>query len=291
MHLLLPLLASVLYVCGLIFVKRSGAAGAGQITIVFVSNLFSAIAFSSLWVLGGTTLDRPMFWQPAVIAWLFIQGLAFTFLAIGRGDVSIAAPIFGIKVVFVALLLTFVGGEQLPRSVWYAAALAATGIALIQWTGRSHPHDVVMTIVFALSAAFSYAAFDCLVQLWAPAWGAGRFLPIVFWMVGAASLCLAPWVQWSKFKDATIRANLLPGATFVALQAVSITVAVAIFHDAARINVVYAMRGLWGVALAWAAAKIWGGAEADHGHQTMITRLLGASLLTVAVILVIFSRT
>ncbi|EMI15800.1 Integral membrane protein DUF6 [Rhodopirellula maiorica SM1] len=256
-----------------------------------MSNLFSAIAFSSLWALGGTTQGWTMFWQPVVIAWLFIQGLALTFLAIGRGDVSIAAPIFGIKVVFVAMLLTFVGGEQLPRSVWYAAALAAAGIGLIQWTGRSHPHDVVMTIVLALSAAFSYAAFDCLVQLWAPAWGAGRLLPIVFWIVGAASLCLAPWVEWSKFKDATLRANLLPGATLVALQAVSITIAIAIFNDAARINVVYALRGLWGVALAWAAAKIWGGAEADHGRQTMITRLLGASLLTVAVILVIFSRT
>ncbi|TWU24388.1 hypothetical protein Pla52o_23150 [Novipirellula galeiformis] len=290
MHLLLPLLASILFVFGLIFVKRSGEAGAGPITVMFVSNLFTSIAFSFLWLLGGTLQAWAMFWQPAVIAALFMMGLAFTLLSVGRGDVSVAAPIFGVKVVLVAMLLTFVGGETLPKSVWYAAALAALGIALIQWTGRGHFHHIVMTIVFALAAATCFATFDFLVQTWSPAWGPGRFLPVVFWILGLVSLGLAPWVEWSKLKDSQLLANLLPGATFVALQALCITVAVAAFGDAARINVVYALRGLWGVALAWAVAKTWGGAEADHGHQTMVTRMVGAGLLTVAVILVIFAR-
>ncbi|MDA7865122.1 EamA/RhaT family transporter, partial [bacterium] len=59
------------------------------------------------------------------------------------------------------------------------------------------------------------------------------------------------------------------------------------FGDAARVNVVYALRGLWGVALAWLAAKIWGGAEAEHTRSTMLLRVVGATILTSAVILAI----
>ena len=61
-----------------------------------------------------------LIWQPAIIAALFVLGLAFTF-AIEKGDVSIATPIFGVKVVFVAFLVTLMGLQDLPTSVWQAA--------------------------------------------------------------------------------------------------------------------------------------------------------------------------
>ncbi len=290
MHLLLPFFASVLFVCGLIFVKKAGESGSGPLTIMFVANACSAVFFSGFLLLGGTWPAWTLFWQPCVIAVLFMLGLTFTFLAIHQGDVSVATPIFGMKVVFVAVLLTFIGGEQLPTSVWYAALLATLGIGLIQWTGKGKPHHIVLTIVLALSAATCYATFDVLVQRWAPSWGAGRFLPTVFWMVGLLSLGMVPWVQWSRLAVPSVRRVLIPGAVLVSLQAICITGAVAIYGDAARVNVVYAMRGIWGVGLAWIAAKIWGGAEAEHGRQTMLTRGVGALLLTSAVVIVILWR-
>ena len=289
MHLLLPLLASVLFVCALILVKRASLAGVGPVTVLFLANEFSAIAFSTLWVFGGAGQSWTLLWQPAVIALLFIFGLVFTFLAVEGGDASIATPIFGVKVVIVAVFLTVAGVEQLPAAVWYAAALATFGIGLIQWTGRGHPRRVLFTILLALSAATSYATFDVLVQQWAPPWGAGRFLPIVYWMVGLLSLVLIPWVEWSKLRDPRIRRFLLPGTLLIALQAICIVVAISVFGDAARVNVVYALRGLWGVTLAWAAAKRWGGAESELPRGVLLTRLVGACLLTAAVTLVILS--
>ncbi len=291
MHLLLPLAASLLFVCGLILVKRASTLGVGQITILFFANEFSAIAFSTLWVFGGSVQGWSLLWQPAAIAALFMLGLTFTFLAIQRGDVSIATPVFGIKVVFVAVLLTFVCGERLPIAVWYAAVLATAGIALIQWTGRHHPRRAVFTILFAVSAATSYATFDVLVQSWAPSWGAGRFLPIVYWIVGLLSLGMIPWVQWSKLRQPEVRRCLLAGAILIALQSVCIVLAISVFGDAARVNVIYALRGLWGVGLAWLVARIWGGAEAELGRSVLLTRLAGAGLLTIAVVLAILSRT
>jgi hypothetical protein len=255
-----------------------------------LANGFSAIAFSSLWILGGTPQSWTLFWQPAVIAMLFILGLIFTFLAVERGEVSIATPVFGVKVVFVALLLTVSGEEQLPAAVWYAAALATVGIGLIQWTGRGHRRRVVFTILLALSAATSYATFDVLVQRWSPPWGAGRFLPIVYWIVGLLSLFLIPWVEWSKLRDRKIRRFLLPGVLLIALQAICIVFTISFFGDAARVNVVYSLRGLWSVALVWAVARIWGGAESELPRKVLLTRLAGAGLLTAAVTFVIVSR-
>lgn len=285
MHLLLPLLASLLFVCGLIFIKRAGAVGVGPWTITFLANQSAMLVFSSLWLMGGPGQPWSSLWQPAIIAWLYIQGLVFTFLAIGRGDVSVATPVFGVKVILVAFLLATVGGETLPRSVWYACLLATLGIGLIQWTGQGKRRHVAFTVLLALGAASSYASFDVLVQRWAPAWGAGRFLPLVYWMVGLLSLGLVPWVQWSKLREPGVLVLLLPGALLIALQAVCIVVTLSVFGDAARVNVVYALRGLWAVVLSWAAAKIWGGSEAQLGPKAWLTRLLGAGFLTAAVIL------
>lgn len=290
MHLLLPLLASMLLVCGLILIKRAGIAGAGSITTLFLANECSALAFSVLWFFGGTGQPWTQLWQPAVIAGLFMMGVLFTMLAIERGDVSIATPVFGVKVLFVAVLLTVTGAYRLPVSVWYAAALATAGIGLIQWTGPGQPRRVVFTIMFALLAATSYATFDVLTQEWAPAWGAGRFLAIVYAIVGILSLGMTPWVDWSNFRDREIRRFLLPGTILFAMQSICIVLAIAVFGDAARVNVVYALRGLWGVVLAWLVARRWGGAEAELQRPLLLARLAGAGMLTAAVILVILSQ-
>ncbi|WP_146398153.1 DMT family transporter [Planctomycetes bacterium CA13] len=290
MHLLLPLLASILFVCGLIFIKRASEANVGPATIMFLTNMLAALFFSFLWLFGGSSQPTAMLWQPALVAGFYLMGLGLTFAAVERGDVSIATPIFGVKVIFVALMLTITRAEKLPASVWYAAFLAAAGIALIQWTGRGHRRRMVMTILLALGAAVSFATFDTLVQKWTPQWGFGRFVPLLFWIVAAVSIGLTPWVEWHRFKEPQVRRSVLPGALLIAMQAVCITSAVSFFGDAARVNVVYALRGLWGVVLAYAAARIWGGAEADHSRSVMIQRAVGAGLLTAAVVLAIVSR-
>jgi steroid 5-alpha reductase family enzyme len=59
------------------------------------------------------------------------------------------------------------------------------------------------------------------------------------------------------------------------------------FGDAPRINIVYALRGLWGVLLAWLLARTLGTNEATAGRTVMLRRLFGAILLTVAVLLAV----
>ncbi|WP_231617487.1 DMT family transporter [Novipirellula aureliae] len=289
MHLLLPFAASILFVCGLIFIKRASELDVGPATILFFSNMMSTLLFSCFWLLGGPGQPIELIWQPIALACLYMMGLVFTFASVQAGDVSIATPIFGTKVIFVTLLLTFATSESVTSVVRYAAFMATMGIVLIQWTGRGNRRRMILTIVLALSAAISFASFDVLVQAWSPSWGIGRILPPLYWSVGLISLGLIPWVDWDRMKISKVRRAVLPGTLLVSTQAVCIILAVALFGDAARVNVVYALRGLWGVTLAWAAAKIWGGAEADLPKSIMIKRVIGACLLTAAVILVVVS--
>ena len=60
-----------------------------------------AAVFPVLTLFGGTLQPWTLWWQPAVIGLLFLAGQLFTILAIARGDVSIAAPVLGIKVLIV----------------------------------------------------------------------------------------------------------------------------------------------------------------------------------------------
>lgn len=288
MHLLLPFLASILFVGGLICLKRVGESGVSPVTVLFASNLAAALIFPALWFLGGQVRPWGFWWQPLVIAILYMMGLLFTFAAINRGDVSVATPVLGVKVLFVTILLAVTRISEPSTTIWYAASMATLGIALIQYTGTGRPRRILLTILLAICAASSYATFDVLVQRWAPAWGAGRFLPVVFAMVGILSAPMIPWTQWKPVKaDRRVAALLVLGAILIALQAVCIVSTLSIFGDAARVNVVYGLRGLWSVVLAWMVARVWGGAESQLSQRELATRFAGAGLLTAAVVAVV----
>ena len=297
-------MASLLFVCGLICVKRATTHGITSWTVTFLANQWAAIVFSTLWFLGGPGQPWAQLWQPAVIAMLYVCGQVATFSAIRFGDVSLATPIFGIKVVLVSFLVTFSLGQNLTALVWGGAILATIGIGLVQWvpprkrTSDARPvssvmdkRGILLTVGLAVSASVCFALFDILVQSWAPAWGAGRLLPISYWFVAVFSLVFWPWFQRPRTWNPHDKSVLLAGTLLIALQALCIVFTLSTFGDAARVNVVYALRALWGVVLAWAVAKRWGGSEATLPSAILLTRFVGAGLLTFAVILVIVAST
>jgi drug/metabolite transporter (DMT)-like permease len=290
LHLLLPLLASILFVIGLMLIKRASSFGIKAWTVTFLANMWAAAVFSTLLLLEGSGQPWTMLWQPGVIALLYLSGQVSTFLAIHHGDVSVATPVFSVKVLLVAVLVTVVNQQALSWVVWVAAALATLGIVLVQ-ASRSEKHErVTFTVVFALLAAMSFSMFDILVSRWAPAWGTGRLLPAVFGIAAVLSLGFVPWIDRPQaIAREGVRLPLLIGTLFIALQAMCIVFTLAAFGDAARVNVVYALRGLWGVVLAWQFARVLGAREADLPRKIMIARLIGAALLTGAVILAILA--
>jgi drug/metabolite transporter (DMT)-like permease len=291
LHLLLPFAASALFVVGLMLIKKASSYGVGPWTVTFVANLWAALVFSTLLLMGGLGQPLSQLWQPAVIGVLYILGQVFTFVALSRGDVSVATPVFSVKVLLVAVLVTVVAHEQLPAGVWAAAALATVGIALVQRSSSASQHSrVAFTVAFALLAATTFSFFDVLVQRWAPAWGAGQFLPIAFAIAAVLSLGFLPWIDKPSLIARKAILPLLVGTLCIALQAICIVFALAHFGDEARVNVVYALRGLWGVVLAFAFARVLNSGEAGLSTRVTISRLIGAGLLTAAVVMAILAK-
>ena len=71
----------------------------------------------------------------------------------------------------------------------------------------------------------------------------------------------------------------------MAVQAFGMTYTIAQFGDATRVNIVYSLRGLWGVLLTWALAKSLGLSDTLPTSSVMLKRLAGAILIGVSIAL------
>jgi drug/metabolite transporter (DMT)-like permease len=286
---LLVFVAAILYAAGALLVKRSADLGVGVWRTAFVANAMTTLMFQPLWLLGGTF--RPeLWWQPVLVALCFVTGQGLTFISLERGDVSVATPVLGLKILLVAVLVTVMAGETLRWPLWAAAFLATLGVALLNRRSRDAVHAPVGgTILTAGLAAICYAVFDVLVQQWSPAWGLGRFLPITL-------LCSSAWslVFVARFRaplSAIPRASwgwLLAGTVLIAGQSVMFVTVLAKWGHVAPINVIYSSRGLWTVVLVWLAGHWVHSREQHHGRAVLIGRLAGAACMMLAITLVLW---
>ncbi|MEQ9410637.1 MAG: hypothetical protein RIK87_23070 [Fuerstiella sp.] len=292
MHLLFPLFSSVVFVLGMMLAKRAIDKGVSPWTGTFLGNLWLALIWAGIAVARGEIVPTAAWGQACIVGVLFVLGQLFTYLAFQFGDVSVATPVFGVKVLMVAALTSLVSGEQTSVRVWVAGAMATAGVVLIQWSGGSPAvgHSSFrrrsLTVVLALSAALSLSLFDVCLQTWGNDWDSFSFLPVMFGAAGVMSVVFLPWVNGPK-RLRSLHAGrwILGGTVLMALQAMSMCFSLAQFGDAVRINIVYSLRGLWGVLLAWLLAKQLQSGEATLGAAIMLRRLTGAVLLTAAVLL------
>ena len=286
-HLLLPLCSSVLVVFGLLFLKRVQDQGISTWTTLILLCWSSAAVFTLLIPLGGTMQPVGQLWQPAVIGALFVIGQSCVLLAVRWGDVSIATPVQGVKVLFVPAATTLWLGEHMPSEIWIAAAIAMLGIGMVQVPdGVTKQHHIYASIGFSLLGAASMTAFDLLIQHWAPAWGPGYFLPLSFGFSALWSIALLPGADKPRvFCSAHIRGPLLVGLLLMSIQAIGMTFTIANFGDATRVNLVYSLRGIFGVLLTWLLSHRLSANRSHPRHRQMVIRLLGAMLLVVAILI------
>jgi drug/metabolite transporter (DMT)-like permease len=297
LHLLFPFASSILYVAAALSLRRAAEARAGVWRSTFVMNLSAAICFLPLLV-GPPGPGPTPAWQPAVIAALFVVAQALTMIALNKGDVSVATPVMGTKVVFVALFVTLLVGEAIPLDYWISAAMSAAGIALLNLggggggdgpatAGAPHKH-AGMTVAASLAAASCYALFDVLVRKWAPAWGVSRLLPAIMALAAIFSLGLRPAFEGPlRSIPRPALGPLILGAALIGLQAVLLVRTLGLYADTTRINIVYNCRGLWSVLAVWLVGHWWQNTERHIGPAAFRYRIAGASLLLAAIIIAV----
>src|SRR5688572_21412546 len=285
---ILILIAAVFYAAGALLVKRAAELGVGAWRTTFVANLIGTLLYLPLLALGGVWRGE-LWWQPVIVAGCYVAGQVLTFLSFDYGDVSVATPVLGLKILLVAALVAVWGGEALRWQLWAAAVLAVAGIVMLnQRNVDSRHHHVGRTVVTAGGAAACFAMLDVLVQRWSPLWGLGRFLPLVVAIATVfslgfiprfrAPLSAIPWTTWRW---------LLGGTVIIGIQSTIFVSLVAAKGHAASINVVYSSRGLWSVVLVWWIGHWFQSRERTHDRGVLRWRLAGATTMIAAIALVL----
>lgn len=287
--LVYPLIAAVLYAVGALIFKRSSELGVGLWRTTFVANLIVGGLFSLLWLLGGPPVQRDLLWQPGIIAACLFIGQISQFIALEKGDVSVAVPVFGLKVVLVALLTPLIVHEAVELKLWAAALLSVVGIAFLNKKNQGQsPRGLGITLAAGGVGAICFAVFDILVQKWGPAWGVGRLLPIIFWINAllscglvfrfSAPLSAIPKPAWGW---------LTGGSVLLGTQSIIFVSTLAVYGKATSANIMYASRGLLSVVLVWLIGHWFNNTEKNLGPVVMRWRMAGALMMLSAIVLVV----
>jgi drug/metabolite transporter (DMT)-like permease len=290
-HLLFPLLSSLLFVLGAMFAKQSALRGTSPFTNTALSNLTLALVWMTVGLVRGEGLPIIAWGPAAAIAFAFFLGQLCTYLAFQFGDVSLATPIFGVKIIIVAFLSVFFAEKAITASIWTAAVLAAIGIGVVQvGSGTSTKHPLTagratLTVILAVLAATALSLFDIGLQHYGRTYGAERFLTVMFVFTGVISCGLLPWVDRpARILQIQAAWPLAMATLLMAAQAISISYALGRFGDATRVNIVYSLRGLWSVLLAWLLGRLAVNPEGKLSSRTLLFRLIGAILLLISVV-------
>ena len=303
---LLPLGAGFGYAWGAIAVKRALGAGISGSWVNFLCNTVMALFFQIFWIFPGKLMVHGALFPPFFCGILFFLGQIFTFRAIATGDVSIATPLLGTKVILVALFSLFVMRASLPGTWWMASLLASVGIALISYSPGGFHRRLAVTIGWSLGAAALFALTDVCVQHWVPLIGYSRFAPLMFGTVGLLSLIYLPSLLKEKKcrkQEGNLKhqehsltqgtsypadAWLAGGALLMGLQSLGMYSAIGLYGSATVTNILYGSRCLWSVLLVWIFGSLAGESPLLGNRSTIMGwRFVGALFLFSAMALVL----
>lgn len=283
------LLAGFAYALAALVMKRSTTGSVGIWQAAFVSNLAGACALSTLFSLEGTIPSLGALWQPAVAALLFLLGQVMSIVAFTRGDVSVATPMLGLKILMVAGLTWLILEQPLPPRVWTSATLATLAVGMLGFSrNRAALRRAGFTAGCTVVAAAAYALFDVLVQHWSPAWGVGRFPPLIGVFAAGFSLAMIPLFQTPLWAIPRHDWYYLGGASLLfGLQVLLFVGTIAAWGYAAVANVMFSSRGIWSVVLVLLLGHWLAKSERLLGRRILGYRLVGAVLLTAAIVLLL----
>lgn len=286
--LLLPLLCAFLYPLGTLLMKRALDKGVG-IPATLVANFWCmAFVFAFTIPFEARPVPWDLWWQPLLIGLTSFAGQGCAILAFAGGDLTIATPALGSKVLMVALLTELFLGLTVPLPWWIAASFSFAAVFLLQAGAPHARRGAARTLAFSLMAAAFFAVGDVLIQKWAPVWGAFHFLPIMALATAVYSLALIPLMKAPRL--ALVLPGwkwLIGGSLVLGLQSLILTAVIAVYGKVTLVNIVFSSRGLWNFLLIWFLGHWFRNSERmEAGPGVMRRRLIGAALMFAAIVIV-----
>ena len=284
--LILPFFCALVYAIGALLLKRSMESGHSARSAMVASNLAIAVFSLPLLVWAKPPPVGLSIWvwlaAPACSV-LFFLGQIGTFRALSGGDVSVATPILGTKVVITALF----GALFLPGGVgtdlWVGAFLCTAGVTLVGLQPGVRTGKALRAVGWGLLAAAVFSLTDVIVARAAKEIGFCLFGPCMMVGMAAMSVWVIPLRDWGSLFQAKTRGWAVGGAALIGLQGTFLYASIALSGDPVGTNIVYAIRGLWSVLLVAWVGKWLGNREAGLPASVLVLRGVGALLLMGAI--------
>jgi hypothetical protein len=185
---LIPLICALLYPLGTLLMKRAMEKGVDLWSMLAVNYWGMAAVFAFVVPFEGLPIPWHLWYQPLLVGLLSFSGQACALKAVSTGELTVATPALGSKVLMVALLTEVLLRQDVPLIWWTAAGFSFAAVFFLQAGAPSAKRRTAVTLGFSLLAAGFFALGDVLIQKWAPRWGAFHFLPAM-----AFASCSTPW--------------------------------------------------------------------------------------------------
>lgn len=223
----------------------------------------------------------------SIVGVTFFLGQLFTFIAVKCGDVSLATPILGTKVLFVAVFSYFLFGESFPTVWWIGAGLTAVAIFLLGGSDLQRMASHLPVILLSMTSAMFFGLTDAMLAHYAPGNSPFSFLAIMFLVNAGLSFFLIPFFN-GRLRDISRKAWpwLGFGAFLLSAQSLILGITLAVYGSATAVNILYGIRGLWSLVLVFLIGKWLQSTEKGYGLKTVIMRYTGALLLLFAIAIV-----
>jgi len=285
----LAVCSALIYTGGSLFLKAAIERGATANQVNAYTNIIMTLIVQPLWLFDNPGIANAPLWQPALCGTLFFIGQIFTFAALTRGDVSLATPLLGTKIILVTLFNALIFSTPVSLRWWIAALIASAAIALIAG-GLPHTHRraVGITVLCSLAAATFYSFTDALIQHWGTSFDSFAFVATGFGVTGFLTAVCFP--LWDRKAFHPIRAAipaLVGGGVLFGVQVTGFFFAIVLTRDATLANVLYSTRSIWSVVAAWLGGHLLGLRDTEVGPRVMTRRLCGAVLLFAAILLIL----
>lgn len=289
-YALLALISAGAYSIGSLFNKQAMAGGCGYFRVTAFTIWSSALFLLPFVFLYSAPLPLNVWYQPFISAIFFSSGSIFFILALRTGDLSIVAPVSGIKPIINALLVAVLLNVDVPMSTWIACGLTAIALVVLRTPNTSTSHSFLKTTWVTLLCVTSFALCDTCFQRWANNWGVLRFAAITFTTSSIVACAMIPLFNtpWKKMTQ-TAKRHVLTGAAFCALPGLCMGLALGRYGHAPEVNVIYSTRAIFSIGIVWLFGRHIGNIEHTASRTVLFRRMAGATILLAAIILILFN--
>jgi drug/metabolite transporter (DMT)-like permease len=323
-----PVAQSLSYFCSRHVMQQKGRSAITLFAVSHVMMAVAGAAVVLLMPTGGRPPLRDFIGPLLLCEGAYVVGQLMMFDSVRRAESSVVVPFLGVKVFIVALLSTWILHRDLTMTFWIAVVLCMVSVIVLSpmsfarlWAALTerkragaqpgsddtrnqaeaaaqarHRADrsLVIALALILGACVGYAFSDIGIKMLNNALAPMGFRGVVFGAACAYALGGVPagLIALANRRQITGRMwiEAVPYTVFWIAAVVMLFICIDL-ADPVTANILQSIRGILIVVLGWGVAKLgWEHVEGQAPRSVWVRRLIGASVLLVAVVMAVWEK-